>query len=200
MSSSEGFPYLHPFGNGVLSSRSAFSSERTLLAIISGIHEGIVQGILWESLPLTRVFIKERLALSAFLTCYCSPQADGPLWRLNSGAGLNIPVEGQSFITGNNSIFGCNCSGWKEGAVGTLSCRSKKESDSLLQEFSTLNFVLGGFSCGELDLEPKGAVRDLHSNFSRLALASPNSGQGRMDQANENVGLADLKEKFQAFV
>ena len=86
------FPYLQaPFGNGVLSSRSVFSLERTLQAIISGVDEGIVQGIPWESMPLTRVFIKERLALAAFLTCYFSPQADGPLSRLNSGAGLSIP-------------------------------------------------------------------------------------------------------------
>ena len=49
-------------------------------------------------------------------------------------------------------------------------------------------------SCGEQAQEPEGAVRDLHSNFSRLALAIPNSRQGRIDQANENVGLADLKK------
>ena len=143
-----------------------------------------------------QVFIKERLALAAFLTCYCSPQVSGPLSRLNSSAGLSIPIEGQSFKAGNNSIFGCNCSGWKEGAVGTLSCRNKKESDSLLQEFSTLNSVLGGFSYGEQALEPEGVVRDLHSNFSRLALAIPKFRQGRMDQANENAGLANLKKNL----
>ena len=143
MSSSVSFPYLQaPFVSGVLSSRSVFSLERTLQAIISGVDEGIVQGIPWESLPVTRVFIKERLALAAFLTCYCSPQVDGPLSRLNSSAGLNIPVEGQSFKAGNNSIFGCNCSGWKEGAVGTLSCSSKKDRDSLLREISILNSFL----------------------------------------------------------
>ena len=95
MSSSESFPFLHAsFVNDVLSSRSVYSPERTLLDIISGVDEGIVQGILWESLPLTRVFIKERLALAAFLTCCCSSQAGGPLWRLNSGAMFSIPVEG----------------------------------------------------------------------------------------------------------
>ena len=131
MSSFGSFPYLHPFGNGVLSSRFVFSLERTLLDIISGVDKGILQGILWESLPLTRVFFKERLALATFFTCYCSPQAGGPLWHLNSGTGLIIPIEGQPFIVGNNSIFGCNCSGWKEGAVDTLSYCSKKKSDSL---------------------------------------------------------------------
>ena len=47
MASSGSFPYLHaPFVNGVLSTRSVYSPERTLLAIISGVNEGIVQGIL----------------------------------------------------------------------------------------------------------------------------------------------------------
>ena len=80
--------------------------------------------------------------------------------------------------------------------VDTLSCHSKKESDSLLQEFSTLNYVLCGFSYGEQALEPEGVVRDLHSHFSRLALAIPNSRQGRMAHANENVGVAGLKKNI----
>ena len=43
MSSSVSFPYLQaPFVSGVLSSSSVFSLERTLLAIISGVDEGIV--------------------------------------------------------------------------------------------------------------------------------------------------------------
>ena len=157
-SSSESFPYLHPFGNGVLSSRSVFSSERTMLAIISGVDEGIVQGIPWESLPLTRVFIKERLALATFLTYYFSPQASVPLWHLNSGVGLSIPIDGHSFIASTNLIFGCNCSGWKEGAVDTLSCSSKKDRHSLLREISILNLVLGDFYCGVQAQYFEGAI------------------------------------------
>ena len=71
--------------------------------------------------------------------------------RLNTGSAFNIPVEGQPLIVGNILIFGCKCSGWKEGAVGTLSYRSKKESDSLQQEFTTSSlfsvayFVVSGF-------------------------------------------------------
>ena len=38
-----------------------------------------------------------------------------------------------------------------------------------------------------------GAVRALHSNFSRIEM-SP--GEGRMAQANENVGIADLKKNL----
>ena len=93
-------------------------------------------------------------------------------------------------------VLGCNCSGWKEGAVGTLSCRSKKERDSLLREFSTLKSVLCGFSGAKQAQYIEGTVRDLHSNFSRLALAIHNPRQGRMDQANENVGLANLKKNL----
>ena len=51
-------------------------------------------------------------------------------------------------------------------------------------------------SCGEQAQEPEGAVRDLHSNFSRLVLAIPNSRQGRMDHTNENAGLAGLKKNI----
>ena len=46
MASSGSFPYLHaPFVNGVLSSCSVYSPERTLLALISGVNKGIFHGI-----------------------------------------------------------------------------------------------------------------------------------------------------------
>ena len=48
MASSGIFPYLHaPFVNVMLPSRSVYSPENTLLAVISGVDEGIVQGIPW---------------------------------------------------------------------------------------------------------------------------------------------------------
>ena len=48
MASSGIFPYLHaPFVNVMLPSRSVYSLENTLLAVISGVDEGIVQGIPW---------------------------------------------------------------------------------------------------------------------------------------------------------
>ena len=147
-------------------------------------------------MPLIRVFIKKRLALVAFLTYYFSSQAGGPLWHLNTRDVFSIPIEGQPLIAGNSSIFGCKCSGWKEGVVGTLSCCSKKESDSLKQEFITLNSVLGGLFCGEQTQELAGSERDLLSSFSRLIIANPNSKQDIMDHANENVGLADLKKNL----
>ena len=90
-------------------------------------------------------------------------------------------------------ILGCNCSGCKEGVVGTLSCRSKKDRDSLLQELNTLKSILGGFSVDDQAQEFAGAIRALHSNFSRITISPI---QGRMDQANENVGLAYLKKNI----
>ena len=136
------------------------------------------------------------MALAAFFSCLCSPHVGGPLWHSNFGFGLSLPIDDQYFVARSNSVLGCNCSRWKEGAVGTLSYRSKKERDSLLQEASTLNSVLGGFSGGKQAQELEGAVWALHSNFSRLALAIHNPRQGRMDQANENAGLANLKKNL----
>ena len=128
MASSRSFPYIHaPFVNSVLSSRSVYSPTRTLLAIISGVDEGIVQGILWESLPLTRVFIKESLALAAFLTYYCSSQAGGPLWCLNTGAVFSIPVEGQPLLQVTVRFLGVSVQvGRKERSALSLVATKKK--------------------------------------------------------------------------
>ena len=59
MSSPRSLPHPQPpFGNGVHFVCYVISSERILLDIISGVDEGILQEIPWESLPLTRVFVK----------------------------------------------------------------------------------------------------------------------------------------------
>ena len=109
---------------------------------------------------------------------------------------FNTPVEVQPLIAGYSSIFGCKCSSWKEGAVGTLSCRGKKENDSLQHKIITLNSILGGLFCGEQTQELTGSERDLLSSFSRLILANPNSRQDRMDHANKNADLANLKKNL----
>ena len=146
--------------------------------VIAGVNEGILQEISWETLPLTRVFVKERLALATFSTCLCSTQAGVSLWFSNLGSRLSLSIDDRSFIVGNNSISGCNCLGWKEGAVNTLSYRNKKDRDSILQELNTLKLVLIGFSIVKQAQEFVGVVRALHRNFSRIAI-SPE--QGRMD-------------------
>ena len=123
MSSPRSLPHPHsPLGNGVHSVRYVISPERILLDIIIGVDEGILQEITWESLPLTRVFVKERLALTTFFNCLCSTHARVSLWFSNSSFGLSVSIDDQSFLAGNNSTLGCNCSGWKEGVVDTLSC------------------------------------------------------------------------------
>ena len=118
------------------------------------------------------------------------------MWRSNSGSRLSLPVDDQFFIAGSNSVLGCNCSRWKEGAIGTLSCRSKKDRDSLLREINILNSVFGDFYCGVQAQDFEGAVQDLHNSFSRIALDFHNPRQAKMDPKNENVGIVDLKKNL----
>ena len=42
--------------------------EQVLMNVIAGVGEGWLQDIPWEALPLTRSFVKERLALASFST------------------------------------------------------------------------------------------------------------------------------------
>ena len=63
MSSPRSLPHPHfTLSNG--SVRYVISLERILLDVIAGVDEGILDEIPWETLPLTRVFVKERLALA----------------------------------------------------------------------------------------------------------------------------------------
>ena len=186
MSSPQSRPHPH-FALGHGSFRYVISPENILLDVIAEVNEGWLQDIPWETLPLTKVFVKERLALSTFSTCLCTTHSGTSLGFSNIGSRLSLSIDDQSFIAENNSILGCHCSGWKDGAVGTLSCRSKKDRDSLLQELNTLKLILGGLFVEEQAQVFAGAIRALHSNFSRIEI-SP--GQGRMAQANENVEIA----------
>jgi len=179
-----------PRNNGLNLARSVFLLERTLLNVISGVGEGYLTEIPWESLPFYRAFMKERLALAAFFSCHCSPSDGGPLWRLNSGLGPNFS-EGEVFSVESNLVLGCKCFGWKEETVGTLSCKCKADQDSLLREVSILHSALSEFFGSQVqDLE--GAVNSL----SLLALASCSPWQGIMNPTNENAGIADLKKNL----
>ena len=119
------------WNNGLILACSILSPERTLLNVISGVDDGFLQDIPWESLPFCRLFVKERFTLVAFFSCHCSSQDSGPLWCLNSGLGLSFPV-GEVFAVDNSLILSCKSFGWKEGAIGTLSCKCKADRDSLL--------------------------------------------------------------------
>ena len=75
--------------------------------------------------------------------------------------------------------------------MGTLTCRSKVERDSLLQELNTLKHILISLSVENQACVIASLVRTLHSDFARIDI-SP--GQGRMSQDNENAGIMDLKK------
>ena len=90
MASSRSLFYLPaPFNSPNLSHSYAVCSGKALLVVISGVDEGYAQGIPWESLPLIRGFVKERLALAAFLNCICSSRAIGPSWHSVLGFATN---------------------------------------------------------------------------------------------------------------
>ena len=109
------------------------SPERVLLNVIAGVGEGWLQDIPWEALPLTRSFVKERLALAAFSTCSCSSLSGSSLWYSNPDSGSSLPPEAHTVNAERSTILGCHCSGRKEGAVGTLACKEgqSKEGASL---------------------------------------------------------------------
>ena len=67
MASSRSFCPSTPFDSHNLIHSQASCLEEALLVVISGFDEGFDQGIPWETLPLIRRFVKERLALAAFL-------------------------------------------------------------------------------------------------------------------------------------
>ena len=120
-----------PFDSPNLSHSYAVCLEKALLVVISGVDEGYAQGIPWESLPLIRCFVKERLALAVFLNYIFSSHSVVGSWRSNLVPATSDFLSGHSLFEGNTLTFGCKCSGWKEGAIGTLSCRSRKGCDIL---------------------------------------------------------------------
>ena len=63
-------------------------------------------------------------------------------------------------------------------------------------EVSILNSVLDDFYYGVQARYFEGVVQDLHNNFSRIALDFHNPRQGKMDPANENVGIENLKKNL----
>ena len=158
--------------------------EEALLAIISGFDEGFAQGIPWETLPLIRSFVKERLALAAFLNCLCSSRSIvGTLRRSTSGLATNEILSGQPLFEGNTLNFGCNCSGWKEGSIGMLSFHGRKYYDTLQQEISTLISVFNNLPsrysmfCSGQVYDFSVSVKAMLNRFSSLNLASFSSGQ-----------------------
>ena len=94
-----------------------------------------------------------------------------------------------------STVLGCHYIGWKEGAVGTLSCkeRQSKEGSSLQQELKVFNYILSGLSAENQACVLAGSVRALHCNFARIDLSS---GISRMSQASENASIMDVKKNL----
>ena len=93
-----------------------------------------------------------------------------------------------------STVLGCHCTGWKEGAVGTLSCkeRQSKEGSSLQQELKVFNYILSGLSAENQACVLAGYVCTSHCNFARIDISL---GTDRMSQASENAGIMDVKKE-----
>ena len=101
-----------------------------LLTVVAGVEEGRLQGIPWQSLPLIRAFVKERLALAAFSICHCS-------------SGESLARNGSL-----NRVLGCLCTGWKEGAGGIFALSEKFGDAVLQQELEDLRCILSAILGG----------------------------------------------------
>ena len=112
---------------------------RVLLNVVAGVGEGWLQDIPWQALPVTRSFVKERLALVAFSTCSCSSLF--ALWSSNLGSGTTLTHFGN---LERSTVLGCHCTGWQEGAVGTLVCKERHGGSSLQQKLIVLSLILSG--------------------------------------------------------
>ena len=83
--------------------------KHILLDVIAGVGEGWLLKIPWEALPVTRTFVKERLALAAFSSCSCSTLTGSSLWCSNIDSGSSPPSESQSLTVEKSMILGCHC-------------------------------------------------------------------------------------------
>ena len=153
-----------------------------LLNVVAGAGGGRLLGIPWHGLPLIRAFVKERLALSAFSSCQCSyPSA---VWGIDSH-GDSSPSRADR----HDKVLGCLCSGWKNDALGTLSCSDNLSVSALQQEIADLWSVYS-VRWGE---NQGISVFPLHIQFSRIAI-TPDSGG--MAHFGDNAGLLDIKKNL----
>ena len=133
-----------------------YEALRLLLNIIAGIGEGSLQGLTWQVLYFTRSVVKERLALAAFSPCLCSSLSISQTVSPGSGLFGNW---------GSSSVIGCRCTGWQEGAVGTLACG--RNVDSLLfRELLVLR------ACFNNILAPASPVQPIQNQLARITLLS----------------------------
>ena len=126
--------------------------------------------------------MKERLAFAAFSNCHYF--LTSALWIRGSGSGINSTLFGSQ-----RRILGCNCSGWQEGAVGTLAYFGKQGGLVLQQELSVLSRIL---NCPEFEFS--NSIADpLFRQFDCLEISSDS---GRMAQPGDNAGIQDIRKNL----
>ena len=153
-----------------------------LLNVVAGVGGGRLLGIPWHVLPLIRAFVKECLSLSAFSFCQCSyPSAS---WGTDSHVDTSPFCEDRLV-----RVLGCICSGWKKGALGTLSCTDRLGVSVLQQEIAVLRSVTRDLWGENQDC----IVYPLHIQFSRIAISADSGG---MADSGDNVGLLDIKKNL----
>ena len=126
--------------------------------------------------------MKERLAFAAFSNCHCI--FTSAMWLRGSGSGINPTLLGSQ-----RRILGCNCSGWQEGAVGTLAYSSTQGGSVLQQELSVLSRIL---NCPEFEFS-NSTADPLFRQFDCLEIYSDSS---RMAQPGDNAGIQDIRKNL----
>ena len=142
--------------------------SRILQEVVTGIEGGQLYGIPWQVLPLTRSFVKERLALATLSNYRC--KLTSVLWSRGSGTGTDIPRFGSP-----RCILGCICSGWQEGTIGTLVFSDRQGDLVFQQELLVLNCML---NCLALEGSNINLIAD--SLFKQFDCLDISSGFDRM--------------------
>ena len=140
-------------------------------------------GIPWQVLPLTRSFVQERLDFAAFSNYCCN--LTSALWSCGSS------VVNPSCVGSLRCVLGCNCSGWQEGAVGTLVLTDRQGCSVLQQELVVLSGIL---NCSGLVGSSSNLVADTLSR--RLDCLDISSDFDRMDQPGDNASIQDIKKNL----
>ena len=151
---------------------------------MTGIEGGRPHGIPWQALPLTRSFVKERLALVAFSNCHCNYSS--ALWPLGTGSGINTTLFGSL-----RCVLGCLCSRWQEGAVEMLVCSDRQGGSVLQQELSVLSCILNWPA-----LEISNSIPIADPLFRQFDCLEISSDSGRMAQPGDNSGIQDIKKNL----
>ena len=143
-----------------------------------------MQGLPWQVLPFTRSVVKEQLASAAFSSCL------GLSFSVSRAAALSTVLASGNW--GRSLVLGRHCSGWQEGAVGTLVWQKQGEV-SLFQELVVLSSCFNQFSIEQQDSAPVNPVHAIHNHFAQLSISAEET---RIAQGGEGAGLMDIKKNL----